>query len=107
MIVEDLEGPLALPRTNGELLFAQPWEASALALAQALEEQGLLDREAFRRRLVAEIGAWGHAPRGEQPTSDYYVCWLRALEDAVLAEGLAGADELRARTAELDEHDQH
>ena len=36
----DLRGDLALPRANGELVFAQPWQARAFGIAVALNESG-------------------------------------------------------------------
>ena len=48
---------LDVPRSNGELVFSAPWESRAFGMAVALHEQGAYDWDAFRDRLVAEIGA--------------------------------------------------
>ena len=47
-----MDGPGALPRDNGELVFAAPWEGRALALAVALVERLDLPWDAFRQRLI-------------------------------------------------------
>jgi nitrile hydratase accessory protein len=106
-LIDDADGPLAIPRSNGELLFNAPWESSAFALAIALDENGLVDRAAFRLQLIAEIDEWQRTPEDRRPAWDYYGCWLRAVEAAVLAHGLVHEGELRNRVAELAEHDQH
>ena len=43
-----MEGPAALPRDNGELVFSAPWEARAFALAVALVDRLDLPWDAFR-----------------------------------------------------------
>ena len=48
----------SLPRRNGELVFTAPWQARAFGVAVALCEQQGIDWEAFRSRLIEEIGAW-------------------------------------------------
>ncbi len=47
-----MDGLGALPRDNGELMFAAPWEARALALAVALVERLDLPWDTFRLRLI-------------------------------------------------------
>jgi nitrile hydratase accessory protein len=82
-------GPEALPRDNGELVFAEPWEARAFALAVALVERLELPWDAFRSRLIEQITA--------APDRPYYESWAAALESLVLhldlttSEGLAAA----------------
>jgi nitrile hydratase accessory protein len=106
-IIEDVDGPLAVPRANGELVFTRPWESSAFALALALEEHGIVDREEFRQALIAEIGEWERTPEHERRDWDYYSCWLRALESRVLARGVVSRAELAERAVALTEHDSH
>ena len=38
--ISNMEGPGALPRSNGELIFNEPWEARAFGMAVAMESQG-------------------------------------------------------------------
>jgi nitrile hydratase accessory protein len=94
--IGQMDGPAALPRANGELVFAAPWEGRAFGVAVALSEQGLYPWRAFRDRLVAEIAA---ADAAGTP-SGYYERWLAALEQLSIERGLITAAELDARTAE-------
>jgi nitrile hydratase accessory protein len=87
----DVEGPEALPRSNGELVFEAPWESRAFALAVGLGREGVYDWEDFRARLIAEIGAWeaehpGAVDDAEREGWSYYDHWLTSLE-GVLVEG--------------------
>jgi nitrile hydratase accessory protein len=70
-----------LPRTNGELVFGQPWESRAFGLAAALADQGVFSWKDFQSGLIAEVAAYD-ADSGEYV---YYERWLGALE-ALLAE---------------------
>ena len=71
----------ALPRDNGELVFAEPWEARALVLAVALVEKLELPWDAFRRRLIEAIA--------DDPRRPYYESWASALESLMISLGLA------------------
>jgi len=85
-----MDGAGALPRDNGELTFAEPWEARALALAVATVEQLGLPWDAFRLRLIDAIT--------EAPERPYYQSWAVALETLVVGMGLTTAAELDAAT---------
>ena len=54
----DPAAPAAPPRSNGELVFEEPWESRAFGAAVALHDAGVIDFESFRERLVDEIAAW-------------------------------------------------
>jgi nitrile hydratase accessory protein len=86
-----LEGEAALPRKNGELVFAAPWEGRAFGLAVLLSEKGAYDWDDFRTRLVGEIARGGEA---------YYESWLDALESLLLARGLVNGEEVTKRAEE-------
>jgi nitrile hydratase accessory protein len=91
----DVDGPAAPPRSNGELVFAEPWESRAFGLAMTLADGGAFEWEDFRQALIARIAAWeGH------PFS-YYRCWLDALERVLVARGLVTDAALRERAAAL------
>jgi nitrile hydratase accessory protein len=90
-------GASALPRKNGELVFEAPWESRAFGVAIALHEAGAIDFEAFRARLIAEIGRTG----GADDATAYYECWLRALEQVLVERELVSADELEERSAAI------
>jgi nitrile hydratase accessory protein len=89
------DGAGALPRKNGELVFEAPWESRAFGVAIALHDAGAIDFEAFRTRLIAEIGDAG---RGDGDDG-YYACWLRALERVLLDEEIVSAAEIESRSA--------
>jgi nitrile hydratase accessory protein len=94
----DIEGPAAPPRSNGELLFAAPWESRAFGVAVALFEDGVFAWPVFQAALSARIAVWEADPA--QCEWSYYQHWLGALED-VLAGEVVGAGEVTARAQEL------
>ena len=53
----DVEGPAAPPRSNGELVFAEPWEGRAFGLTLALVHGGTISYETFRTALIERISA--------------------------------------------------
>lgn len=75
----DIGTPAAPPRSNGELVFAEPWEGRAFALAVAASEAGAFDWEDFRQALIARIAA--------RPDARYYESWFAALEQVLMVEG--------------------
>jgi nitrile hydratase accessory protein len=93
----DIEGPAAPPRSNGELVFAAPWESRAFGLAMALHDGGLFDWESFRQQLIVAVA------RAEAVGDEfsYYRCWLEALQAVLEGEGLVDLATIEERTAEL------
>lgn len=94
--IANLEGPAALPRKNGALVFEAPWEGRAFGMAVVMHEKGAYLWEEFRDRLVEQIGA------GSQ---HYYDGWLSAFESLLLARGLVTLDELHSRAKEFKQLD--
>lgn len=94
--IADMEGPAALPRQNGELVFEAPWEGRAFGLAVVLNEAGRYPWPAFRDQLVAQIA--GDEAKGIEST--YYERWLASLEELLVAQGLVDRGELEARAQE-------
>ncbi len=84
----ELPDEVSLPRDNGELLFASPWEARALAVAVALTTELGVTWDEFRHRLMAAIA--------DEPDRPYYESWAVALEDLVVAHGLATPEAIDA-----------
>ena len=73
---------LELPRTNGELVFEEPWQARALGMGVvALRELGVGVVE-WRDALAEAIERHGHDP-DEDPATAYYAAWVDALERVV------------------------
>jgi nitrile hydratase accessory protein len=91
-----MEGPAALPRKNGEMVFEAPWEGRAFGMAVALSDQQVYGWDDFRARLVEEIAAADAC--GAETT--YYERWLAAFESLLTARGLVTTAELDARAAE-------
>ncbi|MFI8182318.1 nitrile hydratase accessory protein [Actinacidiphila glaucinigra] len=95
----DVDGPAAPPRSNGELVFAEPWESRAFGMAVGLHEAGAFAWPRFQAALIARIRAWEDG-RAEDEAWDYYRLWLAALEDVLTEQDVVRADEVttRART---------
>ena len=93
----DIEGPAAPPRSNGELVFAAPWESRAFGLAMALNDGGLFAWEDFRQQLIAALSRAEAAGGG----FSYYRCWLEALQTLLDSEGLVDGASVEERTAQL------
>ena len=96
----DLDGPAAPPRSNGELVFAEPWESRTFGMAMALTDAGLLDWDDFRTALIARIKQWENDPRDGECWS-YYRCWQLALEDSLIASGVVTETGVSERGTEL------
>jgi nitrile hydratase accessory protein len=68
-----------LPRSNGELVFEEPWQGRALGMAVvALERAGIPWAE-FSRHLAEAVRRHGYDPE-EPAATAYYTAWLAALE---------------------------
>ena len=96
----DIEGPAAPPRSNGELVFREPWESRAFGMAVSLYEAGTFAWPQFQAALVARITAWESAAERDE-SWNYYQLWLAALEDVLVALRAVSADEVTARTRAL------
>ena len=68
----DLDGPVAPPRRNGELVFEAPWQGRAFGICAAVLHREGLGWGDFRPHLVAAIAA--------EPGADYYGSFTIALE---------------------------
>ncbi|OBA89749.1 nitrile hydratase accessory protein [Mycobacteriaceae bacterium 1482268.1] len=102
-----LEGAAAPPRSNGELVFAAPWESRAFAMGVALSEAGVFTWPQFQAALISQISRWESAHRDEGWC--YYEHWLGAIEQLLTASGTVLGDEVGARAVNLaqrsSEHD--
>ena len=93
-LVANMDGPAAVPRKNGELVFEEPWEGRVFGMAVALHNHRLYGWEEFQRQLIAQI-AQAEA-RGED--SRYYERWLASFERLLKDKGLVTPEELEDRT---------
>jgi nitrile hydratase accessory protein len=89
-LVADMTGPAAMPRRNGELVFAEPWQGRAFGMAVALSEQGAFAWEEFRQELIAQVAA---AERRGGPF-EYYEVWLATFERLLAVKGLVTGAEV-------------
>lgn len=94
-LVSNMEGPIAAPRKNGELVFEAPWEGRVFGMAVALYDQRLYAWEEFQKSLIDEIARAGD----EQPGSArYYERWLACFERLLAEKGMVRPEELDDRT---------
>ncbi len=78
--IADMEGNVALPRQSGELIFQDPWEGEAFAMAVALCEQGGYLWSDFQQHLITQIAAADQPDVLPDTRPTYYESWLAALE---------------------------
>jgi nitrile hydratase accessory protein len=97
-VVADMTGALAMPRKNGELVFAEPWQGRAFGMAVALSEAGVFVWEEFRQALIAEIAVAERAPG----PFEYYEVWLATFERLLAAKGLVSPGELDESTFQFE-----
>ena len=70
--------------------FAEPWEAQAFALVVSLHEQGVFSWSEWAESLSRQL----KQPNAAIDGSDYYACWLRALEDLLQQRAIAGGEQI-------------
>jgi nitrile hydratase accessory protein len=101
----DIEGPAAPPRSNGELVFAEPWESRAFGMTVSLYEAGAFSWPRFQAALVARIAAWEAGAAQGEPYN-YYRLWLAALEDVLVGLRAVSTDEVTTRAQALAQRPQ-
>ncbi len=97
-VLDMMEGPGALPRNNGELVFAEPWQGRAFGMAVALHEQGLYQWEEFRQTLIGQIAA---AEASGRPFV-YYEVWLATFEELLRRKELITPEEVEDVTYQFE-----
>jgi len=86
--LEDSTSLARIPRDQEGPVFAEPWQAQALAIAVKLSERGYFTRKDWAAALAGELKA--AAERGEPDDgSHYYEHWLTTLERMVASKGLS------------------
>jgi nitrile hydratase len=95
--VADMEGQAALPRQSGELVFQDPWEGIAFAMAVALCDGGLYPWSEFQDRLITAIAAADQQEAEVKPT--YYECWLAAFEAVLVERGMLTKEQIDTKAA--------
>lgn len=106
--VISMRGATALPRSNGELVFEEPWQARAFGLAVGLVQERGLDWEVFRGRLIEEIGSWEREHQDAAPDAyEYYERWVVALERLLDETGMLSGVEIDERAHAIADEDRH
>ena len=98
----ELEGGLAPPMANGDLLFEAPWQGRVFGIARVLCEQGFFSWDDFRRSLISKISVCDETHRGDDPYI-YYDHFLGALSDLLSEKDLCTFSELLERDDQLRE----
>lgn len=80
---DDLTRLPGITVSDGEPVFAEPWQAQAFAMTVKLHEAGLFTWSEWADMLGAEISAAGPDDAAE----NYYLHWLAALEKIAEAKG--------------------
>lgn len=105
-----LDPKTSLPRSNGELVFEEPWESRAFGMAAALADTGAFDWGDFQSGLIAAIADGAGNDEDPQPYR-YYEHWLAALEALVVTRGLVATQDIDERVARFRSrpagHDHH
>lgn len=97
--VSSMTGDLAVPRSNGELVFDAPWQSRAFGMAVGLSQAGLFTWDSFRAALAKAI-----ADKGQLGVDEYYARWLDALEAVLDASAGLDHEALHAREEEFRTH---
>lgn len=96
----ELEGRVAPPRANGEVIFEAPWQGRVFGMARALCEAGLYDWDEFRACLIASIEAW-EQHHGADEDYPYYDLFLSAFTTLLADKGVCREAELVTKSAEF------
>lgn len=96
----NLDPATSLPRSNGELVFEEPWESRAFGMAAALADSGTFDWGEFQSALIAAIAERAGGD-DDQQVYRYYERWLGALETLVISRGLVSAQDLDERITQF------
>jgi len=82
-----LAGTAPLPRSNGELVFDEPWQGRALGIGVVALERAGISLVDFSPFLADAVARHGYDP-AEPAAAAYYAAWLDALETALRAKGV-------------------
>ena len=84
-----------LASKDGSPVFAAPWQAEAFAMVVALHDKGLFNWDEWAHALSTQL----KRPGALDDASDYYHCWLDALEWLMAVKNIAAASEVDALAA--------
>lgn len=89
------ETRMPLPEGADEIVFAEPWQAQAFALAVGLADRGVFTWAEWTRAFGEEL-ARARAEGQEDTAPIYFELWLAALEKLAVERGLASPGRLAA-----------
>ena len=94
-----LDGELAPPTANGEVVFDSPWQGRVFGMARLLAEAGHYSWDEFRAHLIEKIGDWDRSAAAEEPAADYqyYDHFLAAFQALLAEKGLLDEELVDAR----------
>ncbi|CAD0186835.1 hypothetical protein RUESEDTHA_03746 [Ruegeria sp. THAF57] len=105
------ESKTPLPRSNGELVFEEPWESRAFGMAAALADQGVFDWTDFQHGLIAAIAEYEKDHDSIETPYRYYERWFATLESLVVNNGLLSKQDIDSLTEDFCKrphgHDHH
>ena len=102
-LTEMLGDPGSPPRYNGAFVFRSPWERQAFGMALAFRKLGFSSGTVPRRTHCRHPGLGSSPHQLDDPSWDYYECWLAALETTLLESSLATASELSTALTAFDD----
>jgi nitrile hydratase accessory protein len=91
----------SLPRSNGELIFEEPWESRAFGMAAALADLGVFSWADFQAALINAIAEKDNAADEESRKYRYYERWLTVLEFLIAERKLVAMQDIDRRVAEF------
>lgn len=95
------ESKTPLPRSNGELVFKEPWESRAFGMAAALADQGVFNWKDFQHGLIAAIAEYEKDRDSIETPYHYYERWFATLEALVVGNGLLSKQDIDALTEDF------
>lgn len=98
--IPQMDGELAYPRSNGEPVFAAPWQSRAFGMVVDLHKAGRYPWDEFKERLIQEISA-GRPADVPADASEYYYQWVEAFSRLLVETGLLLESEIAAREHEF------
>jgi nitrile hydratase accessory protein len=98
--IPQMDGALAYPRSNGEPVFAAPWQSRAFGMVVDLHKSGQYPWDKFKERLIQEIAA-GRPADVPADASEYYYQWVQAFSRLLIETGLLQETEIAKREHEF------
>ncbi|MCT7373724.1 nitrile hydratase accessory protein [Chelativorans salis] len=83
-----------LPQADDDRVFSEPWQAQAFAMTLALHQKGVFSWSEWAESLSKEL-----ENSGAEDGSDYYTCWLAALEKLLAAKSITALSDVDALAA--------